>query len=81
MALLTLGVRRALRAVAQGNAVRIYRANGNVLKADGISSHALWQLSKAKYIEDGPQCTGELEQRCVLVLTELGRSAHSNRTP
>ena len=73
MAMLTLGERRALRAVEAGRVVRIYRANGNVFHAPGISANALWRLERAGYLKDGP-ATGALERRCVQELTAFGRS-------
>jgi hypothetical protein len=71
----TLGERRALRAVQAGAVFRLYRSAGNVFRAPGISTRALWRLDSAGYIKDGPECTGILERRCKQVLTPAALSA------
>lgn len=53
MGALTLGELRALRAVKAGNAVRKYKANGNTLTGEGVSSAALRRLELAGLIRDG----------------------------
>jgi hypothetical protein len=75
MSALTLGEFRALRAVRAGRVIRLYRGNGNVFRAEGVSKRALWQADKNGFIKDGPDCTGEMERRCKQILTPAGLDA------
>jgi hypothetical protein len=77
---------RALKAVAAGDVVCIYRRNGNVLRGKrnmAISSRILRQLCTGRYFRDGPETTGCIERVCVQVLTQKGlgalQNAESNR--
>lgn len=74
MTILTLGERRALRAVEAGDVVRVYRRNGNVFRPAGFA-RALWRLDKAGYIQDGPDYTEAVERTCKQILTKRGLAA------
>lgn len=65
----------ALVAVANGNVVRVYRSDRNILRGpSGVSSATLWRLDAKKLIVDGNSIWGELNRTCRQVLTEAGRA-------
>ena len=73
---LTAAERRALLAVASGKVVRIYRANGNVLRGPkGVGSMALWKLDHRKFITDGHSVKGVLTLQCRQIVTRAGSAA------
>lgn len=49
---LSLGERRAMRAVREGSVIRKYTAKGNTLMCGNISSAVLWRLEKRGYLID-----------------------------
>lgn len=74
----TKAQRKALLAVTDGDVVRIYRRDGNVLKGPaGVGSATLRRLDRAGWIKDEPGgATGtHVEIRRRQVLTALGRDA------
>lgn len=67
---------RALRAVEAGQVVRIYRANGNILRGPaGVGAATLWRLHNMKLIEDGSGAGDAVSGRYTQVLTKGGRAA------
>lgn len=71
---ITPAMRRALQATADGQVVRVYRANGNILRGPkGISPKVLWAASTSRWIEDGPESWGGIEKTCRQVLTAAGK--------
>jgi hypothetical protein len=67
---------RALIHVSNGNVVRVYRRDGNVLRGPkGVSAATLWSLAKRQLIANGRETAGVLEMRCKQVLTAAGRCA------
>ena len=75
-AALTAAEHRALLAVASGEVVRIYRANGNVLRGPkGVGSMALWKLDHRKFIADGPTTKGKLKLSSQQIVTSAGIDA------
>jgi hypothetical protein len=68
---------RALEAVDAGRVWRMYRPEGSVLKAQGISSATLWRLAERGYFKDAYNSGSHAVQ----VLTPAGRAALAGATP
>lgn len=77
---LTDGELRALKAVASGDVVRVYKRDGNVFRAKGIGAQVLWRLAARRLIEDGPDRTAGLDVACTQVVTKAGEQAFADAT-
>jgi hypothetical protein len=72
---ITEAVRRAFKAVADGEVVRIYRTHGSILRGPkGIGANTLWRLARNRWIEDAKEGSGGLEKVHKQALTKSGQA-------
>jgi hypothetical protein len=77
--MITNAQKRALVAVHQGEVVRVYMADKNILRGPkGISSSTLWRLDTMKLIGDGENYWGEIERTCRQILTPKGQALYES---